>query len=225
MQLNVEDDRIEVEPDQAARASVIWLHGLGADGYDFEGVIPLLELPAGAAVRFVFPHAPVRPVTVNNGLEMRAWFDICGLEGDAPQDEPGVRDSAERLQRLVEREVERGVAPERIVLAGFSQGGAVALHAGLRSPEPLAGILALSAWLPLADRLQDEAVAARRRTPILMMHGRDDPVVSLQVAHLSRDRLLQYGCDVEFQILAMGHSISAEQLTTIGAWLRRRLSL
>ena len=223
MQLNVEDDRIEFEPTERAEASVIWLHGLGADGYDFEGVLPMLELPPDSAVRFVFPHAPVRPVTVNNGLPMRAWFDISGLDAGAPEDEPGIRASAERLLQLLAREQARGVAAERIVLAGFSQGGAVALHAGLRSSERLAGILALSTWLPLADSLPQEGVAARRDTPVLMMHGVDDPVVPLPWAQRSRDRLLQFGCDLRFETLPMGHSISAAQLTTIGAWLRQRL--
>lgn len=225
MQLSAEDDRIELEPDATARASIIWLHGLGADGYDFEGIVPMLALPPEAAVRFVFPHAPVQAVSLNGGLEMRAWFDVYGIGPEFPEDQAGIEASAARLQELVAREQTRGVAPERIVLAGFSQGGAVALHAGLRSREPLAGVLALSTWLPLAGRLADEAVAERRQMPILMLHGSDDPVVPLTLAQRSSEHLRAAGFDPQFRTFPMAHSISAEELPVIGQWLQARLEL
>lgn len=225
MQLNVESDRIELHPDGDAQASIIWLHGLGADGYDFEGVVPMLGLPPQAAVRFVFPHAPVQPVTLNGGMEMTSWFDIHGIGSSYPQDEAGVRASAVRVQQLVETERERGVASERVILAGFSQGGAVVLHAGLRSPEPLAGILALSTWLPLAQTLEAELQPQRRATPILMLHGSRDSVVPLDLAERSRQRLEDSGCDVTFQTFPMDHAIGADELAVIGRWLRERLAL
>ena len=225
MQLNAEDDRIELQPDAAPDASIIWLHGLGADGYDFEGVVPMLELPQEAAVRFVFPHAPVQPVSLNGGLEMRSWFDIYGIGAAFPQDEVGIEASAARVHDLIDRERQRGIEPQRILLAGFSQGGAVVLHAGLRSREPLAGILALSTWLPLPQRLEAEAQAERKQTPILMVHGTEDSVVPLDLAQSSSEYLLAAGFAPEFRTFPIAHAISAEELGQIGQWLRERLAL
>ena len=225
MQLNAEHDRIELQPDAAPDASIIWLHGLGADGYDFEGVVPMLGLPQEAAVRFVFPHAPVQPVSLNGGLEMRSWFDIHGIGAAFPQDEAGIEASAERVHELIERERQRGIEPQRILLAGFSQGGAVVLHAGLRSREPLAGILALSTWLPLPHRLEAEAQAERKQLPILMIHGTGDSVVPLELAQSSSERLLAAGFAPEFRTFPMAHAISAEELDLVGQWLRERLDL
>lgn len=225
MQLNAEDDRIELQPDAAPDASIIWLHGLGADGYDFEGVVPMLELPQESAVRFVFPHAPVQPVSLNGGLEMRSWFDIHGIGAEFPQDEAGIEASAARLHDLIDRERQRGIEPQRILLAGFSQGGAVVLHAGLRSREPLAGILALSTWLPLPDRLEAEAHAERKQIPILMVHGTEDSVVPLDLAQRSSERLVAAGFAPEFRTFPIAHAISAEELGQIGQWLRERLAL
>jgi len=218
-------DSLEVTLHPHPTASVIWLHGLGADGRDFEPVVPMLGLSADAPVRFVFPHAPVQPVSVNQGMPMRAWYDIYGIGAGFPQDEPGIRRAEALLGELVARQRARGIAQERLVLAGFSQGGALALHAALRLEEPAAGVLALSTWLPLAERLEDEITAAGRRTPILMMHGSDDPVVSLAVAEASRDRLLACGCAVDWRTYPMPHTVVAPQLTVIGAWLRERLAL
>src|SRR5260221_652042 len=169
-------ETVEVEPRSAAGASVVLLHGLGADGHDFESLVPELRLPASTAVRWVFPHAPVRPVTINGGARLRAWYDITGFDHRALQDEAGIRESAETVQALVERERERGIASERIVLAGFSQGGAIAPSPGLRQPARLAALLALSTYVPLADHLAAEAHPANAAVPILMAHGTHDPI-------------------------------------------------
>lgn len=214
---------LELTPDPTA--TVLWLHGLGADGYDFEPVVPMLGLPDRARLRFVFPHAPVQPVSVNGGLPMRAWYDIYGIGPGYPQDEPGIRRAEGRLRELIAREAQRGIAPGRLVLAGFSQGGALALHTGLRLAEPVAGVVALSTWLPLGENLEAELTDAGRRTPILMMHGTGDTVVPLEVAERSRDRLQGCGCSVEWQTFGMPHTVIAPQLRRIGDWLRARLDL
>ena len=216
-------ETVEVEPRRAAGASVVLLHGLGADGHDFESLVPELRLPASTAVRWVFPHAPVRPVTINGGARMRAWYDITGFDRRALQDEAGIRESAETVRTLVEREHERGIASDRIVLAGFSQGGAIALFAGLRQPARLAGILALSTYLPLADRLAAEAHPANAAVPILMAHGTQDPIVPLALAEGSRALLRERGYDVDFRTYPMPHSLCAEEVTDIREWLLRVL--
>jgi phospholipase/carboxylesterase len=205
----------------AAEATVIWLHGLGADGHDFEPIVPELGLPPTLRLRFVFPHAPVQPVTINGGLAMRAWYDITN---DGRQDAAGIRASQQRVEALIEREKSRGVAPARIVLAGFSQGGAIALHTGLRHPERLAGILALSTYLPLADTLAAEAHPANREVPIFMAHGTEDPLIPLARARASRDALRALGYQVEWHEYPMPHSVCAEEIAHIGAWLTRVLS-
>lgn len=216
---------LEIVTAENPTSSVIWLHGLGADGHDFESVPAMLGLPHAAAVRFVFPNAPMRPVTVNGGMRMRAWYDIVGIGRGYPQDEAGIRESEALVREYIARETERSVRPTHIVLAGFSQGGAIALHAGLRYPESLAGILALSTYLPLADQLTEQAHAANRDVPILMLHGTADPVVPLDLAELSRDRLRQQGYQPQWRTYAMQHSISTEELGDIGDWLRQVLSL
>jgi phospholipase/carboxylesterase len=215
---------VTIEPERAANAAVIWLHGLGADGHDFEPVVPYLELPDDLAVRFLFPHAPRRPVTINNGMVMRAWYDIAGPEQRRPEDEAGIRASGAALERLVERETAAGIRPERIVLAGFSQGGAVALHAGLRHPRPLAGIAALSTYLPLAGKLADEAATANRGIPILMAHGRRDTIIPIGLAERSRDLLVAGGYPVEWQAYDIAHSVGPEEIAAIAVWLGRILS-
>ena len=209
---------VEVETAVEVELAVIWLHGLGADGHDFEPLVPELGLEFG--VRFVFPHAPVRPVTLNGGLPMRAWYDILSLERSGPEDAEGIRASARAVAGLVDAEVERGVDPSRIVLAGFSQGGAIALHAGLRERRRLAGLLALSAYLPLADTL--EAERAHERPPIFMAHGTEDPVVPLGLAEVSRERLEAAGFAVEWHTYPIGHAVSQEEVRAIGRWLAAR---
>jgi phospholipase/carboxylesterase len=216
-------EALEVETGPAPRAAVIWLHGLGADGHDFVPVVPELKLPSTLPVRFVFPHAPMRPVSINQGAVMRAWYDIVEVGGTWREDAGGVRDAGRRLQALMARENARGIPAARLVLAGFSQGGAIALHAGLRHPEPLAGILALSCALPLADTLPAEASPASRGVPIFMAHGTYDPLIPLARATRSRDRLVALGYTVVWREYPMPHSVCAEELDDIAAWLRRVL--
>jgi phospholipase/carboxylesterase len=203
---------------------VIWLHGLGADGHDFVPIVPELALPAQLAVRFMFPHAPVRPVTINNGMRMRAWYDILALSGAARQDEAGIRASAAMLDDWIARERERGIDARRIVVAGFSQGGAIALHGGLRYGERLGGIMALSTYLPLHERLVDEAAAANRDLPILMCHGTMDPMLPVQMGEASRDQLVAAGYPVEWKAYPMQHQVCMEEIEDMSAWLGARLS-
>jgi len=216
-------DCIEIEPKTTARASVIWLHGLGADGNDFVPIVDELGLGADHGIRFVFPNAKTRPVTINNGMTMRAWYDIKGMAIADKQDAEGIRDSAAEIEQLIAREAERGVAPESIVIAGFSQGGAIALHTGVRHADRLAGIMGLSTYLPLADSLATEASDANRATPVLMAHGSQDPVVPVQLGQASRDQLLDAGYDVAWHEYPMQHQVCMPQIATIGRWLGERL--
>ena len=199
--------------------TVIWLHGLGADGWDFVPIVRELPLPEDFALRFIFPHAPARPVTINNGMEMRAWYDIAMNEIQRMPDERGIRESQADVEAIIAREGMRGMEASQIVLAGFSQGGAIALQAGLRYREPLAGIVALSTYLALEDSLDAEAAAANKRTPILMGHGTQDPVVPLQLAERSRAALVQRGYDVEFRTWPMPHSVCGEEVEAIAEFL------
>lgn len=217
-------DCVQVGAGDDARASVIWLHGLGADGHDFEPIVPELRLPAEHGVRFLFPHAPVRPVTLNAGMAMRAWYDIIALGGNAQQDAAGIRQSARQLEALIQREHERGVPAERIVLAGFSQGGAIALHTGLRHPERLAGIMGLSTYLPLGDTVEAERHSANAQTPIFLAHGSMDPVVPMAMGERSRDGLQAMGYPVEWHDYPMVHQVCMEEIEDISAWLQRVLA-
>jgi len=214
-------EAIEIETGPSPGAAIIWMHGLGADGHDFEPIVPELGMPATPAVRFVFPHAPVQAVTINGGARMRAWYDVTG---DGRQDAPGIRASQARVEALIARERARGIAPDAIALAGFSQGGAIALHTGLRHAERLAGILALSTYLPLPDALNQEASPANRGLPVFMAHGTQDPVIPLTWAARSRDALISLGYPVEWHEYPMPHSVCAEEITDIAHWLRRTLS-
>ena len=206
-----------------ATAAVIWMHGLGADGHDFVPLIPELQLPRDAAIRFVFPHAAVRPVTINSGYSMRAWYDIKSLDASGRDDEEGIRESAQRVLAYIARERITGIAAERIVIAGFSQGGAMALYAGLRHDEPLGGILALSTYLPLRAQLAAEGSAANRRVPILMCHGSRDPVVSPAFGAVSRDALRAAGYAVDWREYPMEHSLCPAEIADIAGWLKARL--
>lgn len=216
-------DAIEIETAPAPTAAVIWMHGLGADGHDFEPIVPELGLGPRPAIRFVFPHAPLRPVTINQGHVMRAWYDIRALAGVRREDEAGVRQSARQIEALIARERQRGIPAARLVLAGFSQGGAMALHTGLRHPERLAGVLALSCYLPLANTVEAEAAPANRAAPIFWAHGVHDPMIPLAMAEQSRDHLAALGYAIEWHQYAIPHSVSAEEIAAIAGWLGRVL--
>ena len=214
---------VEVEPSTAATASVIWLHGLGADGHDFEPIVPHLQLTDAHAVRFVFPHAPRIPVTINMGLIMPAWYDIGVLDLERGHDLAGVERSAKQVRALVARENSRGIPSSRIVLAGFSQGGAVALWTGLRHAERLAGLLALSTYCVGVDRLARERSEACRGLGVFQAHGQFDPMVPLSAGTLCREQLVLLGYDVEWRTYPMAHEVVYEELADIGAWLRAAL--
>lgn len=216
-------ETVEIETGPNPTGSVIWLHGLGADGHDFEPIVPELQLPDSLTLRFVFPHAPQRPVTINGGMTMRAWYDIISLDRDGPVDEVGIRASAEMLNALIVREQERGIAARNILVAGFSQGGAIALHAALRYPSRLAGLMALSTYLPLTDSFAAEVVdndaAANQDLPIFMAHGRFDPMLPIHLGRTSADLLLAAGFDVAWHNYPMAHAVCAEEIEDIREWL------
>ena len=216
-------DAVVLAPATPASASVIWLHGLGADGHDFVPIVPELKLPAAPGVRFVFPHARVRPVTLNMGMRMRAWYDIKTLTAEGRADEEGLRESIAVLAQCIAAERAGGIASERIVIAGFSQGAAVALHGALRHAERLAGILALSCYLPLQAQLAGELSEANRSTPILMCHGQQDPVLPLALGVMACNWLRSSGYRVEWKEYPMQHQVCLPEIQDISAWLRARL--
>ncbi|HEY9447059.1 MAG TPA: dienelactone hydrolase family protein [Burkholderiales bacterium] len=219
-------DTIELQTGDKPAASVIWMHGLGADGNDFAPIVNELELTGTGAIRFIFPHAPMQPITINNGYVMRAWYDVTfgDLEGKSRRaDEKGLRASQAAIDLLVEREIGRGIPAARIVLAGFSQGGAMALQAGLRYREKLAGLMVLSSYLPLAESAAQEASPASALTPVFMAHGTQDPVVPYGMGADSKQRLIDMGYTVEWHEYPMPHSVCLDELRDIGAWLRRIL--
>ncbi len=211
---------IVIEPKNLpADAVVIWLHGLGADGHDFEPIVPELGLPENHRIRFIFPHAPIQPVTINGGMEMRSWYDIRSLDLLGDFDTVGVARSTKTVAELIEQQIALGVLPSRIVLAGFSQGGLVALHAGLSYSQPLAGIMALSTYCPMSESFQSYS-----EMPILMMHGQQDPVIPLSVAESSKAALLHRGYQIEWHSYAMQHQVVPSQLQQIAQWLKKQLN-
>jgi phospholipase/carboxylesterase len=212
-------EAIEIETTASPGVSIIWMHGLGADGHDFVDIVPELRLPARPGVRFVFPHAPMRPVTINGGYVMRAWYDIRDDGGVRREDPAGVRASQKAIEALIQREKERGVPAASIVLAGFSQGGAMALHTSLRHGERLAGVMALSCSLPLADTLAAEAAPANRDVPIFLAHGTQDPMIPMARALRARETLVGLGYRVEWHEYPMPHSVCAEEVRDISTWL------
>lgn len=214
---------IEIEPTATARATVIWLHGLGADGRDFEAIVPQLELPEESAIRFLFPHAPEMPVTLNNGYVMRAWYDLYSLDLTEGEDEAGIRASEGRLRALIDRELARGIPAERIVLAGFSQGGAVVLQTGLRYAERLGGIMALSTYLPLRAKTADERSEASGATPVFVGHGRFDSVIPERAGEHAADTLREWGMVCDYHAYPMEHSVCPEEIGHIREWLLRVL--
>jgi phospholipase/carboxylesterase len=213
---------VRVGPAQA-RFSIIWLHGLGADGHDFEPIVPDLKFNHKEQTRFVFPHAPSQPVTLNNGYVMPAWYDLVGISADAPQDEAGIRRTEGLIKDLITHEQQQGVPAEHIILAGFSQGGAIALHTGLRYPQKIAGILALSTYLPLHAKLENEASSANKHTPIFMAHGTYDPVVPISLAQLSREQLIKLDYKVEWRTYPMEHGVLPDEIDDISRWIDQLL--
>jgi phospholipase/carboxylesterase len=218
------DLEITLTPSAPPVASVILLHGLGADGSDFVPIVDELGLPDALPVRFVFPHAPLRPVTVNNGYVMRAWYDITSFTPEGRADAQGTTESAQRIAACIDRERELGVPASRIVLAGFSQGGAMVLYTGLRYPSRLAGILAMSCYLPFAEQLAAEKSAANENVPILLCHGRRDPVVPIALGLEARDALQAQGYRPEWREYPIEHSVSLDEISDVARWLRQRLA-
>ena len=214
---------VPVEPTAEHKATVIWLHGLGADGHDFEPIVPELKLPAELGVKFIFPHAPVIPVTINGGYQMRAWYDIRNADLSQREDEAGVRQSAEQVQQLIEHEIEQGIPADRIILAGFSQGGAVTLHLATRLKQKLAGIIALSTYLTIPDKLADEKSNANLNTPIFMAHGQQDPVVPMQRGQYSAKVLEDNGFKVQWSDYPMPHAVCLEEIQALGKYIEEVL--
>lgn len=218
-------DTVEHETGPAPAWTVLWLHGLGADGNDFAPIVPELLRPDWPALRFVFPHAPVRAVTINNGVRMRAWYDIRDFSDlNNRADETGVDESVAQIEALIAREAERGVPASRVLLAGFSQGGAVALAAGLRRTQPLAGLIALSTYLPMPDRLARETQDAARAQPLFMAHGSYDPVVPFAAGEISAARLRTLGLSPDWHAYPMAHQVCLEEIRDLGDWMSRRFA-
>lgn len=215
---------ITIETAPNPTAAVIWLHGLGADGNDFAGLVPQLDLSGLPPIRFIFPHAPSIPVTLNNGYVMPAWYDILGTQLQRVEDAVGIRKSALDVEALIADQVAQGIPPSRIVLAGFSQGCAMVLHTGLRYPKTLAGIMALSGYLPLADTVAAEKNPANQATPIFMAHGTMDPMIEVGRAEASRDALIAQGCTVQWKTYQMPHSVHPREVADIGHFLRTVLA-
>ncbi len=213
-------ETVEIATGDNPAASIIWMHGLGADGNDFVPIVRELDLSGLPALRFVFPHAEAIPVTINNGYVMRAWYDILGMDLVRREDEAGLRASQSRIEQLIAREIARGIPAERIVLAGFSQGCAMTLQTGLRHPQKLAGLMCLSGYLPLADKIAAERSAANQHTPIFMAHGRGDNVVLMNRAEASREVLTSLGYAIDWHEYLMPHSVCEEEIDDIGDWLR-----
>ncbi len=215
-------DAVEIETGNEPTAAVIWLHGLGADGHDFEPLVPWLNWPGVPPIRYVFPHAPVRPVTVNGGMQMRAWYDIRGIDIDRDQDEQGILDSIRQATALVRRERERGIEASRILLAGFSQGGAIAIQCALRYPEQLAGLVALSTYLLQEQRMASELDEANRGLPVFFGHGSSDPIVPLRLGEQAAKKLEALGHPVEWRSYPMQHSVCPEEIQHLAAWMQKR---
>ncbi len=217
-------EAIQIETAPNPTVSVIWMHGLGADGSDFVPIVRELDLTDCPAIRFVFPHAPTMPVTINGGYVMRAWYDILGTDLAKREDEKGLRASQTSIEQLIAQEKSRGIAANRIVLAGFSQGCAMTIQTGLRHPEKLAGLLCLSGYVPIHATIATERHPANHDTPIFMAHGRGDQVIPIDRAEQSRDLLQSLGYSVEWHEYMMQHAVCAEEIDDISAWLRRVLA-
>ncbi|MBU2893082.1 carboxylesterase [Colwellia sp. D2M02] len=217
-------ERVTIEPKSPATACVIWLHGLGDSGDGFAPVVPVLGLPPNHSIRFIFPHAPEQAVTINQGYVMRSWYDIKSMDLHNRADMAGVLESEKLVQALIQEQIDSGIAASNIVLAGFSQGGVLSLFTGLRYPEKLAGILALSCYLPTADKLPENCHEANKNTVILQQHGEQDDVVPMSAGHMAHQLLKADGYNVSWQTYRMPHSVIPEQLADISAWLQARLT-
>lgn len=217
-------DAVVLNPGAPATSAVIWLHGLGADGFDFVPIVNELHLPATLSTRFIFPHATPRPVTINNGFVMRAWYDITGFGPERAEDDAGIRGSETVVRKYIEQQVAQGVPASKIVIAGFSQGGAIAFQTGLRYPQRLAGIMALSTYLPLRASVVNEASAVNRDIPILMCHGTHDGVVPPGLSEASRDVLVKLGYRIDWRSYPMAHQVCLEEVMDISKWLQDRLA-
>ncbi|MBU6459818.1 MAG: alpha/beta hydrolase [Proteobacteria bacterium] len=211
----------EINTDSSPRHSIIWMHGLGADGYDFAPIVPELALPASLSIRFIFPHAPFRSITLNQGMQMRAWYDVSGFDRDTHEDRESIEQSAAQVGELIQKENERGVPSSHIILAGFSQGGAIALYTGLGYPEKLAGIMALSTYLPLRNNLIQHLTPANKWTSIFMAHGQNDPVIDIEFSKKSRDALKVANLPIQWEEYPMAHSVSKTEIDDISTWIQQ----
>ena len=210
-------DVVEVTTGDNPTGSIIWLHGLGADGHDFEPIVPELRLPTGLSLRFVFPHAPVQPVTINGGMAMRSWYDILSLDSAGRADRDGLLKSSALLEELIAREIKRGIEPHKIVIAGFSQGGAVAIHTALQTEHSIAGLMALSTYMALPE--DAESAVCRKDLPIFMAHGSFDPVLKMDWGRSSADKLTEHGYAVDWHEYPMAHAVCPQEIADIGQWL------
>lgn len=214
---------VEINPAGEIKSSIIWLHGLGASGHDFEAIVPELDIPESLGLRFVFPHAPEMPVTINNGYVMPAWYDITSPDFSRHEDEAGICASVQLLENMIAHEIEQGVPENKIILAGFSQGGAIVLHGGLRYQGKLAGIMALSTYLPVREKLEQERSQNSISVPVVMMHGKQDDIVPIALAEQSRDHLQKLGHDISWHSYNMPHSVCSDQIKDIADWLKEIL--
>lgn len=214
---------VEIEPESTADAAVIWLHGLGADGHDFEAVVPELNLPASAAIRFIFPHAPSMPVTINGGMVMPAWYDILEMNIELKHDEQQLLNSADAISKLIDREIERGIDSRRIIIAGFSQGGAVGYQSALTYPKPLAGLLGLSSYFATSQSIVYNP--ANDELPIQIFHGTADPVVPESLGQQSYDLLIEKGYQANYKTYSMEHSVCMDEIADISTWLQATLQI
>lgn len=216
-------EHLTIQTSENPDASIIWLHGLGADGHDFEAIVPELNLPENLAIRFIFPHAPYRPITLNNGYVMRGWYDIISLEFGQDEDQVGIHESAEQIKTLIKQELDKGIESTRIILAGFSQGGAIVLHTALRYQKTLAGIMALSTYLPLLPTFIDEACDANKTIPIFMAHGTQDDVLKFEYGIKSKLFLEKQNYKIQWHDYLMGHSVCGDEIIDIRNWIIERL--
>jgi phospholipase/carboxylesterase len=218
-------ETVIVEPKEKAVASVIFLHGLGADGHDFTPVVPQLNQLTQLPIRYIFPHAPLRAVTINNGYVMRAWYDIAGLDRSAKEDSDGMATSAKSIEEIITAELTKGISTQKIILAGFSQGGAIAIYTGLRYPSQLGGIIALSTYVPVPDQLAQEKHEANYQIPIFLAHGTQDSIIPFSWGEITHKRLHDYKYKVSWHKYNMAHSVCPEEIVDIGKWLKERLTI